>query len=114
MDRLAMTHAFLLAIPGPKMMWQWGELGYQISIFDCLNGTFAEGCKLDEKPAPWDDLANENRLGLAKTIAALNDLKKRPTRVWDLRFQTWTARARASAFICTAQIKTRSSLATLT
>ena len=27
------------------------------------------------KPAPWDDLANENRLGLAKTIAALNDLK---------------------------------------
>jgi 1,4-alpha-glucan branching enzyme len=76
MDRLAMAHAFLLAIPGPKMIWQWGELGYQISIFDCLNGTFAEGCKLDEKPAPWGDLANADRLSLAKTIAALNDLKK--------------------------------------
>ena len=87
MDRLAMAHAFLLAIPGPKMMWQWGELGYQISIFDCLNGTFAEGCKLDEKPAPWDDLANENRLGLAKTIAALNDLESDSTCVWDVRFR---------------------------
>jgi len=76
MDRLAMTHAFLLAIPGPKMIWQWGELGYQTSIFDCLNGTFAEECKLGEKPAPWADLANANRLGLAKTIAALIDLKK--------------------------------------
>ena len=75
MDRLAMAHAFLLTIPGPKMMWQWGELGYEISIFDCLNGTFAEDCKLNEKPAPWNDLANENRLSLAKTVAALNDLK---------------------------------------
>ena len=76
MDRLAMAHAFLLAIPGPKMMWQWGELGYQISIFDCLNGAFSEECKLDEKPAPWADLSNVDRRGLAKTIAALNDLKK--------------------------------------
>jgi hypothetical protein len=76
MDRLEMMHAFLLAIPGPKMMWSWGELGYQISIFDCLNGTFEEGCKLNEKPAPWEDLENEHRVGLAKTIAALNHLKK--------------------------------------
>ena len=76
MDRLEMMHAFLLAIPGPKMMWNWGELGYQISIFDCLNGTFEEGCKLNEKPAPWEDLENEHRVGLAKTIAALNHLKK--------------------------------------
>jgi len=76
MDRLAMTHAFLLALPGPKMIWQWGELGYDTSIFDCLNGTFAEECKLGEKPAPWLDLDNEHRLSLAKTIAALVDLKK--------------------------------------
>ena len=76
MDRLAMAHAFLLAIPGPKMIWQWGELGYDISIFDCLNGTFEEQCKLDEKPAPWADLGNANRLKLAKTIAALAKLKQ--------------------------------------
>ena len=76
MDRLAMTHAFLLAIPGPKMIWQWGELGYQISIFDCLNGSFEEMCKLNEKPAPWSDLTNPHRLKLAKTISALAHLKQ--------------------------------------
>ena len=76
MGRLAMTHAFLLAIPGPKMIWQWGELGYETSIFDCLDGTMSESCKLNEKPAPWEDLANPDRLRLAKTIAALVDLKK--------------------------------------
>ena len=76
MDRLEMTHAFLLAIPGPKMIWQWGELGYQTSIFDCLDGTFSTDCKLGEKPAPWVDLENPDRLSLAKTIAALIDLKK--------------------------------------
>ena len=76
MERLAMTHAFLLAVPGPKMIWQWGELGYDTSIFDCLNGTFAEGCKLDEKPAPWADLDNVNRMKLAKTISALAHLKQ--------------------------------------
>ena len=70
-----MMHSFLLAIPGPKW-WNWGELGYQISIFDCLNGTFEEGCKLNEKPSALEDLENEHRVGLAKTIAALNHLKK--------------------------------------
>ena len=44
MDRLAMAHAFLFTLPGPKMMYQWGEFGYDVSIYDCLNGTFAEGC----------------------------------------------------------------------
>ena len=57
MDRLAMAHAFLFTLPGPKMMYQWGEFGYDVSIYDCLNGNFAEGCKLDEKPEPWDDRA---------------------------------------------------------
>ena len=49
MNRLAMGHAFLLSLPGPKMMYQWGELGYDVSIFSCGDGTYTEGCKLDEK-----------------------------------------------------------------
>ena len=106
MDRLAMAHAFLLAIPGPKMIWQWGELGYQTSIFDCLNGTFAEGCKLDEKPAPWGDLANADRLGLAKTIAALNDLKKNQPAFGTYDLQCGRIREKASGFICMDPTKT--------
>ena len=76
MDRLALAHAFLLALPGPKMIWQWGEMGYDISIFDCGNGTFSEGCKLDEKPERWWYLDNPDRRALAKTIAALGRLKR--------------------------------------
>ena len=77
MDRLAMAHAFLFTLPGPKMMYQWGEFGYDVSIYDCLNGTFAEGCKLDEKPEPWDDRALvPERQGLARKVKGLCDLKR--------------------------------------
>ena len=77
MERLAMAHAFLLALPGPKMMYQWGEFGYDVSIYDCGNGTYADGCKLDEKPEPWLDLALEpERQGLARKIKGLCDLKR--------------------------------------
>ena len=77
MDRMGMAHAFLLALPGPKMMYQWGEFGYDVSLFDCLNGTFAEGCKLDEKPEPWADKALEpERQGLARTVKAMCELKR--------------------------------------
>ncbi len=77
MDRLAMAHAFLLSMPGPKMIYQWGEFGYDVSIYDCLNGTFADGCKLDEKPEPWQDLALvPERQGLARKIKGLCALKR--------------------------------------
>ena len=44
-----------LALPGPK--YTNGEFGYDVSLYDCLNGTFAEGW-LDEKP-----VVGRSRLG---------------------------------------------------
>jgi len=77
MDRMAMSHAFLLSLPGPKMMYQWGEFGYDVSIYDCGNGTYEEGCKLDEKPEPWADRALvPERQGLARKIKNLCELKR--------------------------------------
>ncbi|PCJ81051.1 MAG: alpha-amylase [Bacteroidetes bacterium] len=76
MDRLKMTNAFLLTIPGPKMIWQWSELGYDLSIFDCGDGTYSESCKLSEKNERWTDLEVPERLSLAKTISALTNLKQ--------------------------------------
>ncbi|KAA6301353.1 MAG: hypothetical protein EZS26_002550, partial [Candidatus Ordinivivax streblomastigis] len=32
MKQLAVNTAFFLTVPGPKMIWQFGELGYDISI----------------------------------------------------------------------------------
>ena len=37
-DRMKLAYTFLLLAPGPKMMWQFGELGYDYSIELCENG----------------------------------------------------------------------------
>ena len=76
MERLKMANAFLLTIPGPKMIWQWSELGYDVSLFDCGDGTSSEECKLSEKPEHWGDLDIPERLSLAKTISTLAHLKQ--------------------------------------
>ena len=75
MDRIALAHAFLICAPGPKMMWQQGELGYDLNLFDCGNGTFAESCKLDEKPSLWEYLEIPERVELVKRISAITQLK---------------------------------------
>ncbi len=36
---MELAGAFFFTIPGPKMMWQFGELGYDFSIDYCENGT---------------------------------------------------------------------------
>lgn len=45
LKRVEMAAAFLFAAPGPKMLWQFGELGYDISIDE--NG------RTGEKPILW-------------------------------------------------------------
>ncbi len=41
-------------IPGPKMMWQFAELGYDQSINLCADGTIDSDCRLSPKPPAWD------------------------------------------------------------
>jgi isoamylase len=45
--------AIFLTIPGPKMIWQFGELGYDFSINTCVNGTINNNCRLDPKPVAF-------------------------------------------------------------
>jgi len=46
-----------LLVPGPKMIYHFGALGYSSSIFTCNNGTVNNpNCKLDTKPQPqWTE-----------------------------------------------------------
>lgn len=70
---------FLYSIPGPKMLWQFGELGYDFSIFTCENGTVNPndtGCKLSPKPIRWDYYQNSQRRRLFDVTAAMIHLKK--------------------------------------
>ena len=55
MNQLATTAAFFFTIPGPKMIWQFGELGYDFSINYCYGrGTISDGCRTDRMPIRWD------------------------------------------------------------
>jgi hypothetical protein len=68
--------AFFLTIPGPKLMWQFGELGYEISINQCVNGTINSNCRTDPKPIKWDYFTNVYRKRLYDIYASLNNLRK--------------------------------------
>ncbi|MBE0393000.1 alpha-amylase family glycosyl hydrolase [Flavobacterium sp. PL002] len=59
LSRMSTIGAVSLLVPGPKMIWHFGELGWETSIFSCNNGTLntpsdatAGDCKLDTKPQP--------------------------------------------------------------
>jgi 1,4-alpha-glucan branching enzyme len=59
--------AFLLSSPGPKMIWQFGELGYDINID--FNG------RTGEKPIHWDYATDATRKKLYNAYAKLIKMK---------------------------------------
>lgn len=63
MQRAATNAAFFLTVPGPKMIWQFGELGYDVSLEQ--NG------RTGKKPLHWEYLDNEYRKNLHDTYAGL-------------------------------------------
>jgi glycosidase len=81
LERMKLASAFLYSIPGPKMLWQFGELGYDLSINRCGNGTISNDCRTNAKPHPWDNTEgfpyylSENRTKLRKTVSELIKLK---------------------------------------
>ena len=51
--RMKSAAAILLAIPGPKMIWQFGELGYEYSInYDGASGKISDSYRTAKKPVP--------------------------------------------------------------
>lgn len=53
LDRMKTFGATFFTIPGPKMIWQFGELGYEFSINRCTDGSISSGCRTDEKPVAF-------------------------------------------------------------
>jgi len=67
-----MAAAFFYTIPGPKMLWEFGELGYDYSInYPCMTSD----CRLSPKPPRWDYFNQWQRKYLFNTCASLIDLK---------------------------------------
>ncbi|MEY5069573.1 MAG: hypothetical protein RLZ47_1435 [Bacteroidota bacterium] len=67
LKRKEMAAAFLFAIPGPKMLWQFGELGYEVNID--FNG------RTGEKPVRWNYTEVAERKALYDAIAKMIKLK---------------------------------------
>ena len=53
MARVPAVIAFTTLIPGPKMLWQFQELGYDYSINHCSNNRIDDECRTYAKPIPW-------------------------------------------------------------
>lgn len=68
LERMKQAAAFLLCAPGPKMIWQFGELGYDISI--------DENSRTGEKPLKWDYLKDAKRYSLFAHYAKLIGWKR--------------------------------------
>ncbi len=78
LKRIEMCGAFLFTIPGPKMFWEFGEMGYDFPINYCQDGTVNTNCRLDPKPIHWDYLQITQRKRLHDIFAALIKLRFNP------------------------------------
>jgi 1,4-alpha-glucan branching enzyme len=76
LKRMETASVMFYTIPGPKMLWQFGELGFDYSINRCDNGTISNDCRLSIKPAVWDYQEEGPRRKLYKLTADLIKLKK--------------------------------------
>ena len=80
LPRTEAVSAIFMAIPGPKMIWQFGELGYDFSITACPTNPFnpdgnwttptgaaynpGSGCRTDRKPIRWNFFYNTTELNV--------------------------------------------------
>lgn len=111
MDRLAGNAAMSLLVPGPKMIWQFGELGYDVSI--------EEGGRTGKKPLHWEYYDNAERRSLYETYAALLAFRNDNPRffdsdakcnywgsAWDNGYRTITCSIDGKTFWCLANMNT--------
>jgi hypothetical protein len=68
LQRMELAANLFIPIPGPKMIWMFGELGYDYSID--YNG------RVGKKPIKWDYYNEPARKRLYQVYSALNHLKQ--------------------------------------
>lgn len=67
LQRMELAANFFIPVPGPKMIWMFGELGYDYSI------NF--NSRVGKKPIRWDYLQDVRRKRLCQVYSALSGLK---------------------------------------
>jgi glycosidase len=77
LERSKAIGAMFLSVPGPKMIWQFAELGYDFGINRCANNTYNNDCRLDPKPIPSEIgyTTDANRVAVYNTWSKINELR---------------------------------------
>jgi 1,4-alpha-glucan branching enzyme len=78
LSRMSAIGAVSLLVPGPKMIWHFGDLGMEQSLNTCTDGT-TDNCRLDTKPQPqWTNnwLADAQRKKIYDDWSRMNDIKQ--------------------------------------
>ncbi|MEM9340192.1 MAG: alpha-amylase family glycosyl hydrolase [Bacteroidota bacterium] len=89
LERSKLAAAFYYTVPGPKMLWQFGELGYDFSI--------DFNSRIGNKPIPWGDQDGLNyhvdpdRQKLYKATAAMINLVNEHKEVFEGGSFNWTS-----------------------
>jgi 1,4-alpha-glucan branching enzyme len=72
LKRQELAAAFFLTLPGPKMIWEFGERGYDLSI-NYPSGTAND--RLSNKPPHWEYMNDVNRKALYTVYSKLIKLR---------------------------------------
>jgi glycosidase len=83
LQRMKLAGAFFFTIPGPKMLWQFGELGYGWDVRQCLKPTDGtdgvclpdDPDRIGEKPVRWDYYQEQNRRNLYNSWSKFANLR---------------------------------------
>ncbi len=78
MEQLALNAVCFLTVPGPKMIWQMGELGYDYNKWctpEGIDKTDVKEYETSRKPVKWDYLDVPERKALYDVYCKLNALR---------------------------------------
>jgi 1,4-alpha-glucan branching enzyme len=74
LERIKAAATLFYTVPGPKMIWEFGEVGYDFSINTCADLTENNNCRVSVKPVTWDYFDESERFGLFLHTANLINL----------------------------------------
>ena len=104
MRRAGASAAFFLTVPGPKMIWQFGEIGYDLSI-NYPSGT--DDDRTSEKPVKTDEYMKvPERKALYDTYVGLIKFRRDNPRFFDADAKfDWDPDSEVKTIMCTVDSK---------
>jgi hypothetical protein len=78
LERQKAIGAMFLTIPGPKMFWEFAELGYDFGLNRCENNTYNTGCRTNPKPIPSEIgyTTDANRMAIYNAWSKMIDIRR--------------------------------------